>query len=177
MNPASLTATLILYMLCSSTGMALAIPAPATLAAEAVTANQARLRASALSDTSESVTVFTYFKIGTTPPPINSNWIADGEILASPDSVTYPIATDVSFTTMATNLRCGTRYYYQAGLRTGTAEDFGLLKEGDILDFTTQSCSPLPPNPVPTLSEWALIMMTLVMVATAELFGWIKKLR
>jgi hypothetical protein len=41
----------------------------------------------------------------------------------------------------------------------------------------TYTAAPTPPNPIPTLSEWAQIMMMLAMVATAGFYGWRMKQR
>jgi IPTL-CTERM motif len=38
-------------------------------------------------------------------------------------------------------------------------------------------CQPAPPQPIPTLSEWAQIMMMLAMFATAGFYGWRMKQR
>lgn len=151
--------------------MALGIPAPTTLAAEAITANQARLRATALSDTNETETVFTFFRIGTTAPPADINaWSYDSEVLATPDTVVYPLTNDVPFSAMATNLTCETRYYYQAGLRT--AGPIVLSQRGNVLDFTTQPCSAPPPNPIPTLNDRAQILMMLALILMGGLYRW-----
>ena len=127
---------LLINLICISTSVALGIPAPETLVAEAITAHQARLNGAAIADTdpAHGVTVFTYFKIGTSSPP------TDNEILATPESVIYPTAVDVPFSAMAVSLDCGTRYYYQSGVRT--AGPFVLFKEGAIVEFTTPGCAP-----------------------------------
>lgn len=155
---------LCLYFLNVGAATALGIPAPATLAAEAITANQARLNGAAISDTGQTVNVLTYFNLGTTSPP------TDREILATPSSVSYPLVADVPFSVLVTDLNCETRYFYRAGLRTEGV--FAFLKEGEIREFTTQSCSPTPPQPIPTLSKWAQIMMMFLMIATAGFCGW-----
>jgi hypothetical protein len=41
----------------------------------------------------------------------------------------------------------------------------------------TYTAPPTPPQPIPTLSEWAQIMMMLAMIATAGLYGWRMKQR
>ncbi len=42
---------------------------------------------------------------------------------------------------------------------------------------TLTSSTPTPPQPIPTLSEWAQIMMMLAMIATAGFYGWRMKQR
>ena len=160
----SLAVAFCLYFLNAGSTLALGIPAPATLAAEAITANRARLNGVALSDPSQTVNVLTYFNFGTTTPT------NEREILATPGTVSYPISSDVPYSVVVTDLNCETRYYYQAGVRTN--DGFVLRKEGEIREFVTQSCSPPPPNPIPTLSEWGQIMMMLAMIATTGIYGW-----
>jgi hypothetical protein len=41
----------------------------------------------------------------------------------------------------------------------------------------TYTAPPAPSNPIPTLSEWAQIMMMLIMIATAGFYGWRMKQR
>jgi hypothetical protein len=41
----------------------------------------------------------------------------------------------------------------------------------------TYTAPPTPPQPIPTLSEWAQIMMMLAMIATAGFYGWRMKQR
>jgi hypothetical protein len=159
-----LASLLCLYFLYVGSATALGIPAPATLATEAITANQARLNGAAISDTGQTVNVLTYFDLGTTSPP------TDREILATPSSVSYPLSADMPYSVLVTGLNCETRYYYQAGLRTEGGIVF--FREGEVREFTTQSCSPPPPQPIPTLSKWARIMMMFLMIATAGFYGW-----
>ncbi len=42
---------------------------------------------------------------------------------------------------------------------------------------TLSDTAPTPPQPIPTLSEWAQIMMMLAMIATAGFYGWRMKQR
>jgi hypothetical protein len=41
----------------------------------------------------------------------------------------------------------------------------------------TYTAPPPNPNPIPTLSEWAQIVMMLAMIATAGFYGWRMKQR
>jgi len=94
---------------------------------------------------------------------------------ASPATVLENGNTTTSFSTSTTALTCGTTYtvagiYLPNNLSVGPG----------YTTFTTLPCTPTPPtsvNPIPTLSEWAQIMMMLMMIATAGFYGWRMKQR
>jgi hypothetical protein len=71
-----------------------------------------------------------------------------------------------------TNLTAGKSYTC-----TVSATDTG----GTSISIASAAAIPLapptPPNPIPTLSEWAQIMMMLAMIATAGFYGWRMKQR
>lgn len=156
--------------------LAMGIPPPQTLAAEAITATSAKLNGQAIPSTASQVTtdpqvpVFLIYKANLQPLPENTQVIA-----TTPTSVIYPIQSNVPFSAIASGLQCGTAYSYAAGLSLhgGTQYDVPL-------QFTTLPCVPTPPpapQPIPTLSEWAQLMMMLAMIATAGFYGWRMKQR
>lgn len=122
------------------------IPAPETLVADAVTATEARLNGAAVPSISPvyDAHLSLYFKLGKTSPPDEQT------ITAVPASVTYPIYQNVPFSAMATNLSCGTEYYYQAFAAT---EDDST--GGEILNLTTLTCPPTISSINPTSGSTA----------------------
>lgn len=58
-------------------------------------------------------------------------------------------------------LSCGTTYHFRA-----TATNAGGTANGADLVFSTNACAPTP-NPVPTSSEWSVVLLSLLMVGLA----------
>ncbi len=63
--------------------------------------------------------------------------------------------------------------YTSLGLTQGQSYTYTLANNETI----TVQIRSAPPQPIPTLSEWAQIMMMLMMIATAGFFGWRMKQR
>lgn len=111
-----------------------------------------------------------------TATPINSSSPNAGTFIvmnnASP-STGSPLVTlnAASLTNTATPTSVSSITAGQCYASGGTCSGF----IGDISEaynVTLIPYSPPPPNPIPTLSEWAQIMMMLAMIATAGLYGW-----
>ena len=130
------------------------IPPPETLAAEAISASQERLNAIALAS-GHSVSYTASFYYGVSQPFV--------QVAASPAIINYPIFSNVSFNATVSNLQCGTTYQYFA-YQEQTDNPYNNY-HGDTLSFTTAAC----PVPIPSLSEWTLLILALVVMSV---IGW-----
>jgi hypothetical protein len=118
-----------------------------TLDATNITATSATLNGTFVADGSNFEIVLS-FDMDTTSPPSTRYTAAE--------SPTPILATGAqSFTYAATGLTCNTTYYYRAFVD----DTDGYEGTGNEVSFTTLPCSSPPPQSVPTLSQWVMLLL------------------